>query len=291
MQQANRLGQYLAKAGFSFNHVLSSDLSRAVRTAEAIRTHQTSPSVKGVNDTTAVVQVSALREQDFGFYEGKPFYARKPDSSKSGKDTHREEHKNEPDFQDVESKESMAKRADSFLDEYLLPILNKQDDSHGLSIAVVSHGILLSTLWRCMLRRQSPNTVTLSTVSDTRPVSLERLGGWSNTGYLELEMLPVASPAATNPVQSQPGPDVSPSTATAAVTDIQDSGATITGPLANEPQVAPNTEAEHRYKIVIKTINGKEHLQGLKRTGGGVGSSKYDEGQKTIESFFKRPKK
>jgi hypothetical protein len=38
------------------------------------------------------------------------------------------------------------------------------------------------------------------------------------------------------------------------------------------------------------TVNGKDHLKGLKRTGGGVGSSRHDASQKGIESFFKRRK-
>lgn len=174
-----------------------------------------------------------------------------------------------------------------------MPLLSKQDNLRGLSIAVVSHGILLSTLWRCILRRQSSNTVTLSTASGYAPVSLEHLGGWSNTGYLELELLPTPIGVDTTPPASQSKPEISSSTAAAAVTDAHDSVATITEPVVVKNAVTPTVEVaskENRYKIIIKTINGKEHLQGLKRTGGGVGSSKYDEGQKKIESFFKRQK-
>ena len=42
------------------------------------------------------------------------------------------------------------------------------------------------------------------------------------------------------------------------------------------------------FTMLINTVNGKDHLKHLKRTGGGVGSSKFDDKQKTIESFFKR---
>lgn len=44
------------------------------------------------------------------------------------------------------------------------------------------------------------------------------------------------------------------------------------------------------WTTTIMTINGKDHLKGLKRTGGGVGSSRHDASQKGIESFFKRRK-
>lgn len=40
-------------------------------------------------------------------------------------------------------------------------------------------------------------------------------------------------------------------------------------------------------RITALTYNGREHLKGLKRTRGGVGSSKHDPKQRKLDSFFK----
>ena len=205
-----------------------------------------------------------LREQDFGFYEGKPFYARPRDSHKSDKDEHRLKHQNEPGFVDVESKESMALRMSQFLQDHLLPLLHSMNKDKDQAVAIVSHGIILSHLWRCFLRLIPKNSVTLApglAVGTGGPTPLEYLGGWSNTGYLELQVLRKSS---------------------AKVGEIVNR---VSSPFHNDD----NSFVMLRdYTVVIKTINGKEHLQGLKRTKGGVGSSKFDEGQKSIDTFFKK---
>ena len=209
-----------------------------------------------------------LREQDFGFYEGKPLYARSRESSKSGKDNHRSQHQDDPDFRDVESKESMDSRMNIFLREHLVPLLHNEKREKKEVVAIVSHGIILSHLWKCFLKLLLKNSVTLSpglSVSTGRVTPLEGLGGWSNTGYLEIDVQKKwpatnnAAKASKSPARSSESPSI-------------DNGSTPT---------------LHEYKVMVKTVNGKEHLQGLKRTRG-VGSSKYDEGQKSIESFYKK---
>jgi len=40
------------------------------------------------------------------------------------------------------------------------------------------------------------------------------------------------------------------------------------------------------FMCTIRTINGKEHLIGLKRTGGGIASGKYEENQKKIDMWL-----
>lgn len=255
-----------------------------MRTAEAICT-PLSPTEAQKSYCPRVVQLKELQEQNFGYYEGKSFHARSPDSRKSGRDQHRDKHKDEAGFQDIETKESMAKRADKFLDEHLMPLLKNMAET-GSTVAVVSHGMLLSSLWRCMLRRQSPSSIKFDSIftTETRPTSLEHLGGWSNTGYLEIELS--SQPAAEAESQETEG---------AVAVSSSEAAALVTG----DSQATEQSHSEHvsvepasptRYSILIKTINGKEHLKGLKRTGGGVGSSKHDEGQKTIQSFFKRQK-
>ncbi|TKA76396.1 hypothetical protein B0A49_05379 [Cryomyces minteri] len=204
-QQAQRLGQHFNTTSVTFTHIFSSHLQRAFKTGEAIRAVQTDiGTLVDLEDTAAdaenplageegvrIIQLPLLAEQDFGYYEGKPFYARVKGSNTSGKDAHHEEHKNDPGFVDVESKESMAKRSDIFLDEHLLPLIQKptQDPEHV--VAIVSHGIFLGNHWRCLLRRLPPRSVQYTPEVRARNpgrIVLEHLGGWSNTGYLELDI-------------------------------------------------------------------------------------------------------
>ena len=245
--QAERLGQHLAALGNRYTDIFASDLQRAVKTAEALRAAQVKDDSK---PKATVQQIQELREQDFGFYEGKPFYARQKDSTKTGKDNHRAKHKSDPDFQDVESKESMTARTDAFVSKHLLPRLKAASSNHPNVIAIVSHGIILSHLWRSILALFPRQTlqVTLGpnvSLGGGGVTFLEYLGGWSNTGYLELDI-----GAGTSNVGE--------------------------APLSHS-------------RMLIKTVNGKEHLKGLKRARG-VGSSQYDEGQKKIETFFKKTK-
>jgi broad specificity phosphatase PhoE len=264
--QAERLGQYLARRGLPFTHLFSSDLQRALKTAEAIGACRSQQSEKA-GKQLQVKQLPVLREQDFGFYEGKPFYARPTNSKKTGKENNRSQHSDEPGFQDVESKESMTARADGFVHDHLLPILCRDTGSREATIAVVSHGIILNHLWRSILKLFAQRTVTLApglTIGGGGGgTALEYLGGWSNTGYLELDMQPVLT--AKEPAVSESETTNSPTTQTDGLT-----------PLSG-------------LRMVIKAVNGKEHLRGLKRTRG-VSSGKHDEGQTKIDGFFKKGK-
>ncbi|KAL8932292.1 MAG: hypothetical protein Q9216_006895 [Gyalolechia sp. 2 TL-2023] len=268
--QAERLAQYLAASGIRYSRVFASDLQRAVKTAEALLAAQ--PKQDDVQELT-VQQLPVLREQDFGFYEGKPFYARQPYSDKSGKDTHRLHHQNDPSFEDVESKESMAKRTDTFLAEYLLPLICEDHPGQEVVVAIVSHGIILSQLWKSILGKFSKQTVALApglSIDNGGVTSLEHLGGWSNTGYLELDITTTATDAG--------------GTCGDKVAQLE-AGTDDTGKL-KEVLPVPLPPSVH---MLIQTVNGKEHLKGLKRARG-VGSSQYDQGQKKIESFFKKSK-
>lgn len=164
-----------------------------------------------------------------------------------------------PDFQPKETHEAMATRMNTFLDDDIHPIL-ASDCSPSSVIAVVSHGIVLSILWRALLQRFGPNSVSLgpglSNLTGSRP--LEYLPSWSNTGYLELEIRPA-------PVQ--PGLDAPQSV------DLDSTRLMLSG-----------------YQMLIKTVNAKDHLNNLKRTRGGLGSSTFDGKQKRLEGFFKKPK-
>ena len=269
--QAERLGKYLAENGLRLRKIYSSDLQRALKTATAIRLAQPLPDCDAAQDAKLqVTALTVLREQDFGFYEGRPFYARSKDSNQSGKENHRSHHQDDPNFKDVESKESMALRMSSFLQNHLVPAILCEPMERNNDIVIVSHGIILSQLWKCFLKLIGKNSITLSpglSVGTGATIPLEYLGGWSNTGYLELEILKKEATATSN---------VATSTIAASTPDPLNADSNASPPL-------------YQYRVTIETVNGKEHLKGLKRTRG-VGSSKFEESQKSIDSFFKKRK-
>ncbi|KAF1360048.1 phosphoglycerate mutase-like protein [Lizonia empirigonia] len=246
-QQATRLGLHFKALEFEFTHLYSSHLQRAAKTAGLIREAQL-PVNGDATSSRAVPEVTQLRvlmEQDFGDLEGKKWTQIQA------------ELQNKPGYAAVETKEAMGQRADAFLDEHLLPLLDETKDDADLVIAIVSHGIFLSTLWKRLLQRLLAKSVSLSPdVQSTARPALEHLGGWSNTGYLDLHLM-------RHEVES-------------------------TSQSCDTPY--PGLRIARGWTVTILAINAKEHLKGLKRTGGGVGSSRHDASQKGIESFFKRRK-
>ena len=276
--QAEKLGLALDRRGLGFTNIFSSDLQRAYKTAKAIRR---AGAYKEKH--LAIQQLSVLREQDFGFYEGKPFHSKPRPWDKPGKKVFRDRNCDEPGFQDVESQAAMGLRMDNFLDQHLLPLLRNTSDGDGLQIAIVSHGIILSRLWKCLLKRFGAQSVRLSTsssVPNKNFTSLEHLGSWSNTGYLELEI---------SSLRTKPQLDNPKAKSRCIASEDSDALATTHGSTDHStPDNTSPTAMLEGWKMVVRSINNTDHLNGLKRTGGGVGSSKYDDGQKTIETFFKR---
>jgi broad specificity phosphatase PhoE len=297
--QATRLGEHFKSSGVKFTHIFSSQLKRAVKSAQLVCDAQSASLV--------VKQVPLIMEQNFGFYEGKSIFAR-PEKvgTISGKDAHRALHKDDPEFVDTESKESMALRADTFLDDHLLPILEEEH-----VVAVVSHGIILSVLWRRLLQRLSAKSVTTrpEVVAVHGQLDLERLRGWSNTGYLELEMHPLAPRATQIPAlasidavieTSQPEKEALPTAVLEPVVTVASSSLPekeapqemAMSPPSKPVTTAPTTTKSFKeWTTTILAVNHKAHLTNLKRTRGGVGSSRHDEKQKSIHSFFKKQKK
>jgi broad specificity phosphatase PhoE len=264
--QAERLGEHFAQADFKFTEILSSDLQRAYKTAEAIRLAQVN-----AEDTLVVSQSPLLREQDFGWYEGQPFHVRRRGSRDSVKEADCFSQHPSPDFKDVESKDSMVRRTEVFVQEKLLPLLHGELPEQGRAVCIVSHGIILSYLWRSFLKVFPKQNVALApglSMGKGGPTLLENLGGWSNTGYLELNIHRHAA-------------------AVAITSDHFTNAASISNPDATD-QPSPLQLAS--FEMTILTVNGKRHLNNLKRTRGGVGSSRHDEGQKKIEDFFKKQK-
>lgn len=305
-QQATRLGLHFKSLGLRFTHLFSSHLQRAAKTAGKIREGQLG--CEGADDhahgVPAIVRLPLLMEQDFGSMEGKKWATQPADARAPGQVA--------SDFVAVETKEAMAKRADEFLDGHLIPLLSDASAPAELVIAIVSHGIYLSTLWKRILCRFPPKSVMLSTNSLATPLpSLEHLGGWSNTGYLELYMVKSAGEKVdSSTAASVDNAPISPilvaesSTSLTADDETNDMAEPLPGVSIDATAADPLPKADiPRPKIKTTTsgmmqgwttqilmINGKDHLKGLKRTGGGVGSSRHDASQKSIDTFFKRRK-
>ncbi|KAF4637499.1 hypothetical protein G7Y89_g585 [Cudoniella acicularis] len=286
--QANRLAIHLAATDIKISHIFSSDLQRAAKTADAIRVAQSPASER-------VMRLPILREQDFGFYEGKQFFERPRGSNKTGKEAHLAAHRNEPGFKDVESKPAMTLRMETFIDTHLLQLIKEVHEEHA--VVVVAHGIILTYLWRCIIRRFHPNDVSVAPGIVTGDRGIEYLGGWSNTGYLELEVkqramlvsIPLPIPVA-EPVQA----DISAPSLPISRQPLPPSDSSSIPEQPNTPLSASVTSAEVsrpkllHHSLVVKAVNSQEHLKGLKKTRGGIGSLKHDTSQKTVDSFFKK---
>ncbi|KAH6841344.1 hypothetical protein AA0119_g9405 [Alternaria tenuissima] len=298
-QQATRLGLHFKSLDLTFTHIFSSHLQRAVKTAGRIRDAQLASTdddntAKAVPD---VKQLPVLMEKDFGSMEGKKFHDRP-------------ENKDTTSFADAESKDSMARRADSFLNEHLLPLLDEASKDADLVVAIVSHGIFLSTLWKRLLLHLPHKSVALSPglQAIARP-SLEHLGGWSNTGYLELRMTRIDRGDSTVIAQVPAVPTLErcsslvemPATNEGLDETEASDPATEHGSAPQQVSQVPTRAAvaaspairpriARGWSSTILAINGKDHLRGIKRTRGGIGSSRHDASQSSIKIFFKRCK-
>ncbi|KAI4723787.1 phosphoglycerate mutase-like protein [Aureobasidium sp. EXF-10728] len=309
-EQARRLSDYLTDNRPPLTRIFSSTLQRAYKTASIVAAKQ---STKDLTIST----VPYLIERDFGYYEGK--------NNRVRKGPHREEHKKEAGYVEEESKDNLAIRADLFLDHHLLPILHDEADFGGAAehvIAIVSHGILLSSLWRRLLLRLGPKSVKVSpsVIASRGQVVLAHLGGWSNTGFLELsiqDLDPQASPELDIVL-----PAVVPSPHAIAFT--ADSSSRIDFDTTSPPHlVAESSEPEmptdqldvvgdvsvpkhaidpesgeresprllEGYRTTILVVDGQQHLQGLKRQRGGIGRAEHDDKQQSMTAFFKRARK
>ena len=252
--QAKRLARFLATdRQLQLTRIFASDLQRAWMTADEVRKAQSDQ--HGVNSPVAeVVKLALLQEQDFGSYELAPW------ASKSANDnlTTRIPSITDPNFKPKETAEAMRARADSFLDDYIVPLLALQSDEDE-KVAIVSHGLFLSTFWRALLGRFKPEDIKIRPdiegFAPGRP--LEYIGAWSNTGYLELSV--------DNVILENIGTRERPN------------------PIVERGSAMPG------FTLKLLAVNRRDHLENLKRTRG-VGSATYDSRQKQIDGFFKRPK-
>lgn len=264
--QAERLGQHFAQSGFEFTKIYSSNLQRAYKTAEAIRLAQ-----KRAKNELIVVQLPLLQERDFGWYEGKPFHTGQRSSKSVANQSESSEQLKPLEFKDIESRESMIRRMEIFIHDEILPFLHGEASEAETFVCIVSHGIILSYLWKTLLKLFPPENVALAphlAVGNRASMPLEHLGGWSNTGYLQLNIRrqhTVAAHASKN------------LTTSTGMSSPKATGQTSLFPLQT-------------FRMTIIAVNSKDHLNNLKRTRGGVGSARHDESQRKIQAFFKKSK-
>ena len=287
---------------------------RTSKTAEAIRKAQATAYPNSASLAPEIVKVPELieqvcsvdvsdaaytkQDQDFGYYEGKSFQSRAADSKKTGREAHRDKHKDDEGFVDVESKEAMAKRADHFLDHHLLPLFDSELATVEYTVAIVSHGILLSNLWRRLLLRLPLKSLTIApeVMAARGDVTLEHLGGWSNTGYLHLSIRRDEAQKSheAKPISDSDLPDEILNTAKPVpliAEDAATSPATKSTSPENEPDSVNDASSPrmlHGYSTRILAIDDKQHLIGLKRQRGGIGRSAHDESQRKLDGFFKK---
>ena len=256
--QTQRLGQYLTShRNLKFTQIYASDLQRAHMTAGELQKNQALRYT--YEQVPAVVKLELLREKDFGSLELVPWGSRRAQSALDP---------NVPDpvdpsFRPQETVEAMAARANMFLADFILPLLATEDDDQSSvqeCVAVVSHGLFLSSLWQTLVPKFSTGKVTIGPDVEVlgygRP--LEYLPSWTNTGYLEsIIRKQTANNAAQESQLVTPNPTSSP---------LQD------------------------YSMTVLGVNNKDHLLDLKRARGGLGSAVHDVRQQSLDGFFKRPK-
>jgi broad specificity phosphatase PhoE len=300
VEQTERLGDYLARNGVRFTHIFASPLSRAYKTAEAVWKAQSSSFKDDLaGEIPSIVKVPEIIERDFGYYEGKPFSSR-PGSHRYTGNVNTDKTHEQPGFVDIESEESMAMRIDTFQNDRILPLFNEDSKDSELIVAVVSHGMLLTHFWRRLLLRLPRKSLTIaSEITATRDnIVLEHIGGWSNTGYMELTIRRGEDSDRANAIYQK----LRTSSESASVATLP---TPVPPPLEQkkaEVSVAPATSYEKSlgsntnsqsldgYSTTILAIDSKIHLLGLKRQRGGIGSLAHDESQRTLDAFFKKPK-
>ncbi|PSR80604.1 histidine phosphatase superfamily [Coniella lustricola] len=272
--QARRLGSHLADNAATLGpieHIFASNLQRAVKTAEAVA--QAQLGVRNAHTMPQVVQLPMLREKDFGSEEGMRFGAR--EIARRGASS-------SATWVEPESRQSMKRRVDRFLDDFFLATATRAVSATPPgSIAIVSHGIILNVLLRCLLMRFGPGQMVRFAKAGTTPRASEWLASWSNTGYLVLEMrvLPLAPLAAPASLPNTPG--------LAASVAESDRGVQSVNAVSN-PVDGSNASSNPDIQLSVKLVNCTDHLQGLKKTRSGIGSACFDEKQKTLDSFFSR---
>ncbi|KAF3070395.1 hypothetical protein GL218_00316 [Daldinia childiae] len=249
--QIKRLGAHLAKSCETtspIKYIYTSNLQRAYETADAIS--------KAIADTRDSSSGSASDTCIPLEVTQLPELREKDYGSSEGKNYRNPNGLIQPDS---ETPESMRIRVDRFLDSHLTPIVDTHV-SDKITVAIVAHGIILGVLLKGLLKR-FPGPAG-SAARNGNHDNWSESAAWSNTGVLQAR-LEIAN--------SVSEPD-RPSDAVSSVRSA-----------------APSGDSNlHRptMRLTIEFINNVDHLEGLKKTRGGIGSTKFDSRQRTMDSFF-----
>lgn len=265
--QIEHLGQHFSSQSIRFDCIFASDLSRARLTAEGICRHQPQR-----NEAPALTPILTpdLRERGFGSLEGERWTSTAPTAEGSASPAGQAGSSSSTTHIESESKVSMKNRATSFVDEHLLPLIF-DDLKQEANIAVVSHGIMLRVLWSRLVQLFDPMHISIAPgipLWNGEPAAFIS-PVWSNTGYMMLSIQEAGLVPEKSAGQQSGFPAPDPATC------------------PTETSVPDAFYLLHGWSLQIQSINSKEHLAGLRRTRGGIGSATHDTRQKKIDQFFK----
>jgi 2,3-bisphosphoglycerate-dependent phosphoglycerate mutase len=230
-------------------HIFTSNLQRAYFTAQAIADAQpvvASNSVEG-DSSLSVVQLPELREKDFGSAEGARYGALS---------TGRADGSIQPDS---ETRDAMMVRVNRFIDIELESILEAHA-SEKVAVAVVAHGLILGVLLQALTTR-FPASAALATLPNPDGSG----AAWSNTGILQAKVERISVTPAPSINTAQPE---------------------LPTRLVAEHMVTNSSSDHIRLTLTVQTINSTDHLTGLKKTRGGIGSARFDARQQSLTAFF-----
>ncbi|PHH59519.1 hypothetical protein CDD81_3134 [Ophiocordyceps australis] len=168
--QADRLASSFARS-VKLTYIYSSPLKRAAQTAQIIHDAQHPACLN-------VIRVEELREKHFGSAEGQSYRAKDPFLQ------------NGPCLPEAaESNDSMNARMHSFFNRHLAPLLHRECESgQEMTCAIVSHGIILSVLYKVLSTKISrvttPEVLSAKSDANVPPVC----PSWSNTGFLDVTL-------------------------------------------------------------------------------------------------------
>lgn len=156
---------------------------------------------------------------------------------------------------DAETPEEMRMRAGQFISDHIDPLLNALvcGVKPAAPIVIVSHGILLNFLVEDLLIRYNGKGLNRMPTAGQSGF----IASWSNTGYVEA----VIETKKLSPGSPSPGLELSRSSMPAS------------------PFVPVVT-------ISVARVNAIDHLDGLKKTRGGIGSAQFDNRQRTLDKFL-----
>ncbi|KAI1388631.1 phosphoglycerate mutase-like protein [Hypoxylon trugodes] len=256
--QIKKLGAYIEKRRDeigSIEYIFTSTLQRAYQTAEAIADALSDTKDPLGSDPSEprkppeVTRLPELREKDYGSSEGKKYGVKAARTAENSVQS------------DSETHESMGARVDKFLASHLVPIVDTHT-SDNITVVIVAHGIILGVLLKALLERFPKLSKAWGKDQDNSP----EYTAWSNTGVLQAKLEVVND-------------DSTPHTSKEAVV--------LTSSASSKDDVDSSVPPPRRaMQLTVEFTNNTEHLEGLKKTRGGIGSAKFDSRQRTMDSFF-----